>query len=55
MGVVKGVNRVASVSRTGQSDVILEFEWGADMDMAGLDVREKLELLQLPQQEDLAS
>lgn len=48
IGTVKNVARVRSVSRTGQSDVVLEFAWGADMDAAGLDVREKLELLQLP-------
>ncbi|MEM9301691.1 MAG: efflux RND transporter permease subunit, partial [Pseudomonadota bacterium] len=48
LGVVKGVKALKSVSRTGQSDVLLEFEWGTDMDMAGLDVREKLEVLQLP-------
>ena len=48
VGVVKNVRTVKSVSRAGQSDVILEFAWGADMDLAGLDVREKLEILQLP-------
>jgi HAE1 family hydrophobic/amphiphilic exporter-1 len=48
VGVVKNVIEVKSVSRTGQSDVILEFAWGTDMDRAGLEVREKLELLQLP-------
>lgn len=48
VGVVKNVRTVKSVSRTGQSDVVLEFAWGADMDAAGLDVREKLEILQLP-------
>ena len=48
VGVVRGVKVVKSVSRAGQSDVILEFAWGTDMDDAGLDVREKLELLQLP-------
>lgn len=48
VGVVKNVRAVKSISRAGQSDVILEFAWGADMDMAGLDVREKLEILQLP-------
>jgi HAE1 family hydrophobic/amphiphilic exporter-1 len=48
VGVVKNVRAVKSVSRAGQSDVILEFAWGVDMDMAGLDVREKLEVLQLP-------
>lgn len=48
VGVVKGVNRVTSVSSSEQSDVILQFSWGTDMDQAGLDVREKLEILQLP-------
>ncbi len=48
VGVVKNVLSVKSVSRAGQSDVILEFAWGTNMDRAGLDVREKLELLQLP-------
>jgi HAE1 family hydrophobic/amphiphilic exporter-1 len=48
VGVVKNVLAVKSVSRAGQSDVILEFAWGTNMDRAGLEVREKLELLQLP-------
>ncbi len=48
LGVVKNLKRIRSVSRTGQSDVILEFSWGTDMDSASLDVREKLELIQLP-------
>ncbi len=48
VGVVKGVRKVRSVSRTGQSDVILEFAWGTDMDLAGIEVRDKLEVLQLP-------
>ncbi len=48
VGVVKNVRKLRSVSRTGQSDVILEFAWGTDMDMAGLEVRDKLEVLSLP-------
>ncbi|MDZ4730582.1 MAG: efflux RND transporter permease subunit [Xanthomonadales bacterium] len=48
VGVVKNVIGVKSVSRTGQSDVILEFAWGTDMDRASLEVREKLEIIQLP-------
>jgi HAE1 family hydrophobic/amphiphilic exporter-1 len=48
LGVVKSVNRVSSISRSGQSDVVLEFEWGTNMDYAGLDVREKLDALELP-------
>jgi HAE1 family hydrophobic/amphiphilic exporter-1 len=48
VGVVKNVRTVKSISRAGQSDVLLEFAWGTNMDRAGLDVREKLEVLQLP-------
>lgn len=48
IGVVKGVHTVTSTSKAGQSDVVLEFEWGTDMDMASLEVREKLDILQLP-------
>lgn len=48
VGVVRNVIGVKSVSRTGQSDVILEFAWGTDMDRASLDVREKLEIMRLP-------
>ena len=48
IGVVKGVRTVTSTSRAGQSDVVLEFAWGTDMDFASLEVREKLDILQLP-------
>ncbi|MFT2090915.1 efflux RND transporter permease subunit [Paraglaciecola sp. 2405UD69-4] len=48
IGVVKGVHTVTSTSKAGQSDVLLEFNWGTDMDLASLEVREKLDTLQLP-------
>ncbi|TCZ87123.1 efflux RND transporter permease subunit [Lysobacter sp. N42] len=48
VGVVKGLRKLKSVSRTGQSDVVLEFAWGTDMDQASLEVRDKMELVQLP-------
>jgi len=47
-GVVRNVRSVRSVSRSGQSDVIVEFTWGTDMDFAGIEVRERLDLLWLP-------
>ncbi len=50
LGVVKNVRTIHSVSQAGQSDVILEFAWGTNMDQASLDVRDKLDLLQLPLQ-----
>ncbi len=48
LGVVKNLRKLKSVSRTGQSDVVLEFSWGTDMDQASLEVRDKMEVLQLP-------
>lgn len=48
LGVVKGLRKLKSISRTGQSDVVLEFAWGTDMDQASLDVRDKMESLQFP-------
>ncbi|MEC9406265.1 MAG: efflux RND transporter permease subunit [Pseudomonadota bacterium] len=48
LGIVKNLREVRSVSRAGQSDVILEFAWGTEMDFAVLDVRERLDALELP-------
>jgi len=48
VGVIRNVRLVRSVSRAGQSDVTLEFLWGTDMDVAGVEVREKLDILFLP-------
>ena len=48
VGVVKNLRKLKSVSRTGQSDVVLEFAWGTDMDQASLEVRDKLDVLRLP-------
>ena len=48
VGVVPGLRRLSSVSRSGQSEVVLEFAWDTDMDLASMDVREKLDLVRLP-------
>lgn len=48
VSVVQGVQQVTSRSRPGRSDVTLTFRWGTDMDFAALDVRERLDLLNLP-------
>ncbi|MCP4663866.1 MAG: efflux RND transporter permease subunit, partial [bacterium] len=48
VGVLHGLRTIHSVSRPGISEVTLEFEWGSDMDLLLLDVREKLDRLILP-------
>jgi HAE1 family hydrophobic/amphiphilic exporter-1 len=50
VGVLRGLRTVHSVSRPGVSEVTLEFDWGADMDLLLLDVREKLDRLILPEE-----
>ena len=48
VGVLRGLQTIHSVSRPGISEVTLEFEWGSDMDMLSMEVREKLDRLILP-------
>ena len=48
VGVVNNVVRVISSSRADVSEVTLEFAWDTNMDLAALDVRERLDMLQLP-------
>ena len=44
-GTISRVRRVRSISREGVSLVVLEFLWGTNMDIAALNVREKLDNL----------
>jgi hydrophobic/amphiphilic exporter-1 (mainly G- bacteria), HAE1 family len=48
VGAVPGVLRIESVSREGQSEIVLDFEWGTRIDQAMADVREKLDRVTLP-------
>jgi len=48
LGVVNNLVSLQSVSKAGQSDVILEFTWDTDMNEATADVREKLDQVFLP-------
>ncbi len=50
VGVVPGLVRLHSISRSGQSEVTLEFASGSRMDLASLAVREKLDLVTLPRE-----
>ena len=52
VGVLKGLKTIHSVSRSGVSEVTLEFEWGSDMDLLSMDVRDKLDRLVLPEEAD---
>lgn len=48
VGVIPGVREMRSASRAGLSEVTLQFDWGEDMDVTALEVREKLGLVELP-------
>ena len=45
MGAVTRVKTISSVSQEATSLVIVEFEWGTDMDFAAFDMREKVDLV----------
>ena len=48
VGVTSGLARLSSISRPGQSEVVLEFNWDTSMDVASMETREKLDLIDLP-------
>ncbi|MFQ5768059.1 MAG: efflux RND transporter permease subunit, partial [Acidobacteriota bacterium] len=50
VGVVAGVREMRSISRSGLSEVILEFDWNEQMDFAAMAVREKRGMVQLPRE-----
>ena len=52
LGVVTNLVSITSISKAGQSDVILEFNWDTDMNDAMGEVREKLDLVFLPEDAD---
>ncbi|MFA5099517.1 MAG: efflux RND transporter permease subunit, partial [Candidatus Omnitrophota bacterium] len=45
VGTVNNVKRISSVSKEGSSLVMVEFNWGTNMDFAALNVREKIDLI----------
>jgi HAE1 family hydrophobic/amphiphilic exporter-1 len=49
VGVLRGLQSIHSVSRSGVSEVTLEFDWDSNMDVLSMDVRERLDRLVLPQ------
>ena len=49
VGVITGLVEVSSISRAGISDVVLEFDWDSDMNLAVMDVRERVDRVFLPE------
>ncbi|WP_227762429.1 efflux RND transporter permease subunit [Zhaonella formicivorans] len=45
LGTVNNVKNIQSHSLVGQAIIVLEFEWGTDMDFATLQMREKVDLV----------
>ncbi len=45
VGTVNSVKRISSISKEGLSLVMVEFNWGTNMDFAALNVREKIDLI----------
>jgi HAE1 family hydrophobic/amphiphilic exporter-1 len=50
VGVIPGLRNLRSVSKPGMSEITLEFAWDTKMDYAGLDVREKIDMIELPEE-----
>lgn len=49
LGIVTGLTSISSISKAGQSDVILEFGWETDMNVVASDIREKVDRVRLPE------
>lgn len=49
LSIVNGVVELSSVSSAGLSEIIMEFSWGTDMDVAMQDVRESLDQFDPPE------
>jgi len=49
LSIVSGVVEISSISSPGVSELILEFAWGTDMNIAQQDVRDRLDLFTPPE------
>ena len=43
VGTIQGVKKISSYSREGSSVVLMEFNWGTNMDVSALNIREKID------------
>ena len=48
LGIIPKLVAISSISKAGQSDVVLEFQWKTDMDLIAQEVREKVDRIRLP-------
>lgn len=50
LSIVSGVVEISSISRPGLSEIVLEFTWGTEMNVAQQDVRDRLDLFDPPKE-----
>ncbi|MBX7255573.1 MAG: efflux RND transporter permease subunit [Candidatus Hydrogenedentes bacterium] len=50
LSIVSGLVEVSSVSSPGLSEIVMEFNWGTDMNLAQQDVRDRLDLFDPPRE-----
>jgi len=43
VGTIQGIKNITSYSREGSSVIMMEFNWGTNMDLKALDIREKVD------------
>ncbi|MCK5862010.1 MAG: efflux RND transporter permease subunit, partial [Candidatus Hydrogenedentes bacterium] len=50
LSIVNGMAEISSISSPGLSEIILEFTWGSDMNLAQQEVRDRLDLFDPPRE-----
>ncbi len=50
LAAVRNLTRLSSLSRAGTSEVLLELEWDTNLDNTIVDIRQKLDLIALPEE-----
>ena len=50
LAIVSNLERINSISRAEQSDIVMEFAWGSDMSEIAQEIREKLDRVRLPEE-----
>ena len=49
LGILPHLATISSISKAGQSDIVLEFDWDTDMNTSSADIREKVDRTSLPE------